>query len=326
MFLLESGGVVIGAVPAVLDLELTCNLGEFTVKKLPMRIMRLLDCSCMPAKESVYDILFEQIVRSRVEAVHVFQLSTESFPWNYMQRSPLIQKLFRHSLPRDPFPYPLIRLDGTFESYLQRLSAKTRKNRLREIRELQKVGDTHLIRITKPSEVDVFLEAAYRIAKTTWQFDRFGRGLAGRDPDLVRSELLFLAQRGWLRSYMLRSGNVTCSFVLGLQYGHRFHAFAAAVDPAWRRYSAGTVIFLLVLEDLFKENPPEIYDFGTRVRSKDYLATESYMAGNIWLFRRQASTLLRSSLFHGCSIVSTSTGAILDRLRLKSRVTRLLWR
>ena len=57
-------------------------------------------------------------------------------------------------------------------------------------------------------------------------------------------------------------------FVLGLQYGHRFHAFAAAVDPAWRRYSAGTIIFLLVLEDLFKENPPEIYDFGTRVRSK----------------------------------------------------------
>jgi hypothetical protein len=56
---------------------------------------------------------------------------------------------------------------------------------------------------------------------------------------------------------------------LGHQYGSSFYAESGDVDDAWRSYSVGTVILLLVLEDLFNENPPEFYDFGKHVKFQE---------------------------------------------------------
>ena len=326
IFLLESDDAVIGAVPCVLDQELACNLGEFTVAKFPMRILRWLGCTPnIPAEKSAYNMLFEEILKSDFDAVHIPGLKTEAFAWNYVRHSPLIRRRFWYQIPRQPSPHLLIRLDGTFDSYMNRLSPKTRKNRLREIEGLRKHGELQLIRVTKASEIEGFLEPAYAISRRTWQFHRAAQGLARRDRDLVRDELRFLAERGWLRCYLLKSGNEPCSFVLGQQYGRYFYVDAAGVDQAWRSYSAGTVILMLVLKDLFEENSPQSYDFGAQARFKDYLASESYPEDDIWLFRRRAYTLLTSSIYRACSAVSTETGAALDRLRLRSKVKKLLW-
>jgi Acetyltransferase (GNAT) domain/PilZ domain len=326
IFLLEGGDAVVGAVPCVLDQELACNLGEFTVAKFPMRILRWLGYTPnVPGEESAYNMLFEEILKSGFDAVHIPGLKTESFAWNYLRYSPLIRKLFWYQIPRQPSPHLLIRLDGTFDSYMNRLSAKTRKNRLREIGELRQHGDLQLIRFTKSSEIDAFLEPAYAISRRTWQFHRVARGLARRDRDLVRDELRFLAEHGWLRCYVLKSDNEPCSFVLGQQYGRYFYVDAAGVDQAWRSYSAGTVIFMLVLKDLFEANSPQFYDFGAHARFKDYLASESYPEADVWLLRRRPYPLLTSSIYRACNAVSTKTGAALDRFRLKSRVKKLLW-
>jgi len=326
IFLLERDDAVVGAVPCVLDQELACNLGEFTVAKFPMRILRWLGCTPnMPAEESAYDMLFEQILESDFDAVHIPGLKTEAFAWNYLRHCPLIRRRFWYQIPRQPSSHLLIRLDGTFDVYLNRLSPKTRKNRLREIEGLRKRGDLQLIRITKASEIEAFLEPAYAISRRTWQFHRVAQGLARRDRDLVRGELRFLADRGWLRCYLLKSGNELCSFVLGQQYGRYFYVDAAGVDQAWRSYSAGTVILMLVLKDLFEENSPQFYDFGAQARFKDYLATESYPEADVWLFRRRAYVLLTGSIYRACNVVSPKTGAALDRFRLRSRLKKLLW-
>ena len=327
IFLLERDDAVVGAVPCVLEQGLACHLSELTVAKLPMRILRVLGyVPSMPAEESAYDMLFEQILKSEIDAVHIYGLKTESFAWNYLRHSPLIRRLFWLQIRRQPSPHLLIRLDGTFDSYMSRLSAKARKNRLREIEKLRKRGDLQLIRITKASEIDAFLEPAYAISRRTWQFHRVAQGFARRDRDLVRGELQFLAERGWLRCYVLKSHNEPCSFVLGQQYGQYFYADAAGVDRAWRSYSAGTVILMLVLKDLFEENSPQFYDFGVaHAKFKDYLATESYPEADVWLFRRRAYSMLASGIYRACNVVSSKTGAALDRFRLRSRVKKLLW-
>ncbi len=126
---------------------------------------------------------------------------------------------------------------------MNKFSPKVRKNRLREIKRLRACGDMQFIRVTKASEIDAFLEAAYGISLQTWQFVRHRWGIGAQDIDAVRSELQFLAQRGWLRSYLLKCGTVPCSFIIGQQYGPTFYTAAAGVDPAWRSYSAGTVLF-----------------------------------------------------------------------------------
>jgi hypothetical protein len=181
------------------------------------------------------------------------------------------------------------------------------------------------IRVTRASEIDAFLEAAYGISQKTWQFVQYRWGIGARDIDVVRGEMQFLAQRGWLRSYLLKCGTVPCSFIIGQQHGSTFYAAAAGVHPAWRSYSAGTVLLLLVVEDLFRENSPQFYDLDCYQRHKEHFANESYLEAYVWLFRRRAYPLLASSIYRTCNATSKKAGAVLDQLHLKSRVRRLIW-
>jgi GNAT acetyltransferase-like protein/PilZ domain-containing protein len=327
IYFLESERQVIGAVPFVLSQEpLPCRLGEPIVAKFPLRILSLRGYTPnMPAETSVYDMLFGRILESEFDAIQLSHVKTASFLWSYLHSSPLIQKFFSFYTQSGPLPHPLIRLNGSFAGYMNKFSPKVRKNRLREIKRLRACGDVQFIRVTKASEVDAFLEVAYGISQKTWQFVRHRWGIGARDIDVVRSEMHFLAQRGWLRSYLLKCGAVPCSFIIGRQYGRTFYTGAAGVDPAWRSYSAGTVLFLLVLEDLFRENSPQFWDLDDYVRYKEHFANESYLEASVWLFRRRAYPLLASSIYRACNATSKKVGAVLDQLHLKSRVRQLIW-
>jgi hypothetical protein len=98
------------------------------------------------------------------------------------------------------------------------------------------------------------------------------------------------------------------------------------VDPAWRDYGVGTVLLLLVLEDLFKENSPDFYDLGASAGHKEYLATDSYLEDNIWLFRRRSYPALASRIYSACNLTSRFAGDVLQRLNLKGKVTQLMRR
>jgi hypothetical protein len=327
IFLLEKGDQVIGAVPFLLNYEkLVCKLGEFALAKLPVRLLRHQGYPLnMPDEAAAYDGLMGQILKLDFDVMFMGNVNTRSFLWNYLQSSSIVRREFRFHTKKWPSPHSLIRLDGTFESYMKRFSAKARKNRFREIKLLRERGQVSLRRVSQPSEIDGFLEAAYEISERTWKFKRRGLGLATLDPDTVKRELRFLAERGWLRSYVLRCDGVPCSFIYGHQYGSSFYAEWVGVDDAWRRYSAGTVILLLVLEDLFKENPPEFYDFGTYVKFEENFATESYPEATVWLFRRRVYPMLASSVFCACDAITTRTGTLLDSFGLKSKLKHMLW-
>ncbi|HXM65054.1 MAG TPA: GNAT family N-acetyltransferase [Terriglobales bacterium] len=327
IFLLENGDQIVGAVPFVLDREkLACELGEFALLTFPMRVLRLQGHTLnMPDEQAAYDKLMGQILRSDFDAIYIEQVKTGSFLSDYLRSRALIRRAFHFYTKRGPLLHSLIRFDGTFDSYMKKFSAKTRKNRLREIKTLRDRGQVDLLRVSQPCEIDAFLETAREISQRSWQFKHFGGGLAARDPNVVRRELRFLAERGWLRSYVLKCDGVPCSFILGHQYGSTFCAESVGADHAWRRYCVGTVALLLVLENLFNENPPKLYDFGTPVKFQEYFATESYTEERVWLFRRQVYPLLASCIYRSCNAVSMSAGMILERFGVKAKLKRLLW-
>jgi len=323
IYLIEDGKEIVGVVPYVTDRrQLICGLGNFTVAKFPLRVVCLRSRNNIPAEAAAYDTVIQQILRSNSDAIYVSNVRTDSFFWNYLLNSPLIGGWFKFYQRKGPLPHLFIRLEGSFDNYMKKFTAKTRKNRFREIRLLQECGNVQLQRVTQASEIDGYLEAAIEISKRTWQFDR-GWGL--RDPEIVASKLQFLAQRGWLRSYLLKCGDTPCAFMLGHQYGSRFYTGFAGADYRWKDRSVGSVILLLVLQDLFKENTPQFYDFGNYAKWQEYYATESYPESSAWLFRRRAYPLVTGSIYHACSVASIRTGALLERLQLKSRVRKLLW-
>jgi hypothetical protein len=326
IYFLESERRVIGAVPFVLSKKpLLCRLGESIVGKIPLRVMSLQGYTPnLPAEASVYDMLFGRLLESEFDAIQLSHVRTASFFWTYLQSSPLIQKFFSFHTESGPLPHPLIHINGSFVGYMNKFSPKARYNRLREIKRLRACGDMQLIRVTMESEIDAFLEAAHGISQKTWQFVQHRWGIAAQDIDAVRSEMRFLAARGWLRSYLLKCDAVPCSFIIGQQYGMTFYTAYAGVDPAWRSYSAGTVLLLLVLEDLFRESSPEFYDLDGYVKFKEHFANESYPEASVWLFRRRPYPLLASSIYRTCDATSKMAGALLDQLHLKSIVKQLL--
>ena len=330
IFFLEQGEEVVGAVPFVLHREeLLCQLGEFTVAKFPMQVLQLQGYTPnLPTNEFAHDLLFGQLLGSDFDAIQMSHIKAESFLWSYLRDSPLIRKWFRVYSRRGVLPHLLIRLDGTFDGYMKQFSAQTRKNRRREIKLLRKRGQLELIRVSSVSEIEDFLEAAYSVARRAQQFDRLGGwGVAARDRAQVRDELNFLAERGWLRSYLLKCGGVPCAFILGQQYGGTFYADTVGTDRAWRKYSAGTVLLMLLLEDLFEEDSLQFYDFGSHVKWQEYFANESFPEASVWLFRRRAYPHLVGGIYRTCSAISSATGTALDWLRLKSRVKQALeWR
>ena len=306
---------------------LCCQIGDRVLATFPMRVAQLSGhASHVPDEESAYNRLFSHILSLELDAIYLDSVRPETLFWRYLQSSPLVQQSFRFYSQYGLVSHWLIRLNGSFNNYMKRFSPKTRKNRLREMKILRELGDVKLIRVTEASEIDAFLKTAYDISQKTRQFKLFGWSLAARDPRLVKNELLRLVQQGWLRSYLLTCGNAPCSFILGQQSSSRFYPLAVGVDPAWRNYSVGTVLLLLVLEDLFKENSPEFYDLGTASRYKEYLATDSYLDATVWLFRRRPYPALASSIYSICNLTSRVGGAALERLGFKGKVTQLMRR
>jgi hypothetical protein len=178
------------------------------------RVLRLQGYALnMPEEGAAYDRLIGQILRSDFDAIYMENVKTRSFLWNYLRSSALIRRGFHLYTKRRPFPHLFIHLEGTFESYLKKFSAKTRKNRLREIRRLRERGQLNLLKVSQASGIDALLAAAYQVSQRSWKFRRFGWGLAARDADSVTRELRFLAERGWFRSYVLKCDGMPCAFI-----------------------------------------------------------------------------------------------------------------
>ena len=86
IFFLEKGEEIVGAVPFVLAHQhLACQLSEVTVAKFPMCVLRLQGYTPnMPAEESTYDMLIDQVLRSDFDAIYMNHVKTDSFLWNYL--------------------------------------------------------------------------------------------------------------------------------------------------------------------------------------------------------------------------------------------------
>ncbi len=326
VYICERDGKVVGAVPFVRRKQpLLCELGDLVVAKFPMDVLSLQGYTPnLPAEESAYDALFHSILNSRFDAIFMNYVKADSFLWNYLHTSPLIQRSLRFYSKRGPEPHLLARLKGSFETYMQKFSARSRRNRLHEIKRLRERGNVELVRATRESHVNAYLAAFTEVSRKSWQYKRLGWGIGAADPDVVRSKLIFLAQHGWLRAYLLTCGGEACSFILGWQYASRFYAAAIGFDPSWASYRVGTVLQLLVLEDLYKENTPELYDFATFAEYKAQFSTESYLEASVWLFRRRVYPVLVDSVHRMFDRTSMKTGAILNRFGLKAKVRHLM--
>lgn len=168
----------------------------------------------------------------------------------------------RFYAPDRPMPRRSIDLPQSLDGYLARFGSRKRGKLRRRIRTLRKqLGELRLQRIERPEQVDAFLDTLTELITRSWKRSS-PEGAPLRAVQGEGERLREAARRGLLRSYVLECGGRPCACVLGYQYGDVFLYAEIAYDEAYARYSPGTVLFLLLVEDLCRVRPARRLDFG----------------------------------------------------------------
>lgn len=309
------------------DWPLPCHLGVFTVAEMPIRRMRLLGAQPdIPEEESAYDLLFSELARQKntFDAIYLEGVPLNSFLWKYLDTSPILRQTFRRYEPEPPTAHRSLRFSGSFTDYMKKFSSKQRNTLSRRVKKIREgiLGEMRFEQYTKPEDVDLFLEPAVEVSRKTYQWKLHHRGLSATG--LLRQRLLFAAEHGWMRCYLLYCGGIPYAFLVGYQCGGRFVLDEIGFDPALSKYSAGTALHLMVIEDLFAYNRPDVYDLGSGAAYKEMLSNESYLESNIFLFRPGYYLRFAQESHRTCNVITKTVSTAMDRLHLKSALRKVL--
>ncbi len=330
VYALYENGRLCGVAPFISRMwPLYCHLAEFKLAKFPLRRFRLIGGALdFPQDPAAYDLLFSELANQLAtqacgfDALYLDGIPLDSFLWEYLQKSRIIQRGFLAYRPEAAKEHLLLRFVGTFQDYMARFSAKHRKNINREIKRLKagEMGELQFVRYELPEEVPTFLEHAVKLSKKTYQWIVLHRGLD--DPNLLRHRLPLLAKHGWFRSYLLFCGGKACSFLLGYQCHGKFLFYEIGYDPALARYSVGTVMQFLAVEDLFNYKCPEVMDLGTFDSYKEVLSTEKHLRSSMFLFPRTARARFMRASHHCTLTANTALSSLLDRFNVKTKLRK----
>ncbi|MGH9467216.1 MAG: GNAT family N-acetyltransferase [Terriglobales bacterium] len=306
--------------------QLRCCLGDFCVHCFHPRMLRLLgDQKGMPESEDCFRALLRTLLeqRERWDALS-FTLPTAGIAWQWLQHGGARALGLNAYQPSPPGPHDLLEFPASFADYTAKFTPKTRKNRERELRHLQQQGRVRLSCYRRPEEVEPFLQVAGALSRRSYQHRLLRAGL--RSPERLRPRLEVAARQGWLRSYVLWCNNTACSFLLGYQYRGRYEYASIGYDPEWAKWSVGTVLQWLVLQDMFAHDCPEVFDFGSRGPQKQYFGNRQFEEGVLYLFRPGVYPTLARTCHQRTRRLTLATGAWLEQRHIKPKAQRLLRR
>ena len=166
-------------------------------------------------------------------------------------------------LCRDHFPtvhpHYKMTLPATIDDFL-----RVRKNRKRlrnEMRRLQKScsGNVAIKIFRERGQIDEFWRDAYKISKKTYQY-----ALGGSFVNNIETPhlLTFLADRGWLRAYILYLEEKPLAFDLGYLHKNTYYDKNTGYDPKYKKFGVGTILLLKIIEDLCSDCHIHYIDFG----------------------------------------------------------------
>jgi hypothetical protein len=227
-----------------------------------------------------------------------------------------------------PFAHQFIRMPDTFAEYLVQLGSRSRQSVLYSQRRLIKdmAGEVRCECFETEAAVERFITDARQVSRKTYQWNLLGLGL--RDPEALRRKFTATARAGWWRSYILYCKGLPVAFMLGDQQGDCYYYDDVGYDPEYAKASVGSVLQIMVLEDLLgRADRPRYFDFSTgygehKGRFGNIERTES----NVLVLPR---TLRNRSLVGAFRLNTRVTGAavgLIERFGLKERIKKLIRR
>jgi hypothetical protein len=251
----------------------------------------------LPERRDLYDDFFATIENAfpEVSCICFFSVLKDTFCWRYLQESAYLQQRFFLYLPSGIRSYHAIALPATFAQYLQKFNSKKRYNLGRQIKLLERAaGPVELQTIQSREQLPAFFEMATHVARQSWKFARRGETF-----DSSFEILADLADRGILRSYLLRAGNKPCAYVLGYQYRDVYYYSEVGYDQDMAALSPGTGLLYLLIKDLIEHTALRRlnFDFGEAAYKREFSNVRGEDA-TILLMRKTLPNRMRCAI-HG---------------------------
>lgn len=218
-----------------------------------------------------------------------------------------------------------VEFSGSFTEYLTAFSAKTRSGLRRKLRKFAEAsgGAVDWREYRTPEQMAAFLPLARQVSAKTYQ-ERFLRMGLPADDEFVSSALALSAADA-LRAYLLFLNGEPVSYLYcpvrrGVVIYDRL-----GYDPACAALSPGTVLQLLALESLFAEQRFAAFDFTEgEGQHKELFSTSSRLCADVYVVNQRLVSFSAVMFHYAVDKSATAAGIVLDRLRLKSPLRRLV--
>jgi hypothetical protein len=200
--------------------------------------------------------------------------------------------------PQDDVVYQII-FPATHGEYLAQLNPKTRYRLRCNARKLSDLSHARLESFTTPQDVPKFLRLLDEVYRDTWQSKLYGQ--RSRTTKEEQRYFANIAERGWLRSYVLTGDQGPLAYVVGFQYDGVFYYYEPGYVQSRPDFGPGNVLLHLLIEDLLAKNSPKVCDFlyGKHAYKRSFGNREHKVASRYLVppNRWQAILALQGSLF-----------------------------
>jgi hypothetical protein len=216
---------------------------------------------------------------------------------------------------------------GTFDEYLKRFSSKSRSTLRRKVKRFAKLcgGEPTWRTYRTPEETEEFYRLARDVSRKTYQERLLDAGLP--ETDEFKQEMLAAAERDETRGYLLFHEERPVAYLhCPIHDGVVFYGYLG-YDPEYAKWSPGTVLQHLALEQLFTEVDLKMFDFTEGEGAhKSFFSTHGALCADIYYLKRSLRNRILVRLHAGLDAFSRATVRLLDRLGLKERIKRLIRR
>lgn len=223
------------------------------------------------------------------------------------------------------YRHSYIDLHSTFDDYLGKFSSKTRSTLRRKVRKYEKHcgGSIPWKRYRSSEQMPAFFELARQVSALTYQEKLLDAGLPESPQFLQR--LQQLADAGRVEACILFDGERPVSYLCCLAENGILTYDYQGYDPAYARLSVGTVLFWLMIEQLFAEQQFRIFDFTEgQSQHKQLFSTHHRECANVYFIRNSLRNRFIVHSHRLSNAFSRWLGEMLDRMGLKAKVKKLL--
>ncbi|MET0029224.1 MAG: GNAT family N-acetyltransferase [Candidatus Thiodiazotropha sp.] len=150
----------------------------------------------------------------------------------------------------------------THQEYIDGFKSKQRISFKRKIKKINEAfpGKVEIHRIDYADDLDYLTLSAKQIVQNSWKMHSFRQPI----PESINNQqfLRQVTENGFLRSHVLSLDGVPCAFTVGFLCNGIYHCADTAYDINYAKYSPGTVLLYLAIEDIINSDQAKVIHFG----------------------------------------------------------------